>query len=236
MIKLIILDVDNTLAQPGKPVPNKVKAALKKFESEKIKIVLISGKPVIYLCGLASQLGLKNPILCGENGACIYTSHKFPPKNQYINLPLKKERQILNTLKLDILKKFKTRVWIQPNMVNLTIFLKNRKKISELIQFLDEYPNKLVKQKFNIFKHSDAIDVVPLSIDKGKALKKIISLQKIKKTEVIAVGDGENDLPMFSKAGISIGINLPNAQYNFPDIFKALHFIRVLLNKENAHG
>jgi HAD superfamily hydrolase (TIGR01484 family) len=235
MIKLLILDVDNTLAQPGKPVDERIKQTLKNLESKKIKIVLISGKPIIYLSGLASQLGLKNTILCGENGACIYTSPRFPPKKQYIESPSKEENQILNALQSDILKTFKEDVWIQPNMVNLTIFSRSNKKLNDLERFIDEYPNQKVKQKFNIFKHSDAIDIVPSHINKGKALKKIMTIEGIKKSEVIAVGDGENDIPMFSEADISIGINLPKTQHNFPDIFKAMQFIEETVNRVNIN-
>jgi hypothetical protein len=121
-------------------------------------------------------------------------------------------------------------------MVILTIFPRNIKKFNELERFIDEYPDEKVKQKFTIFKHSDAFDIVPLSINKGKALKKIKIMEGVKKSEVIAVGDGENDIPMFSEAHISIGINLPNAQHNFTDIFEAMQYIERIIIRVNNNG
>jgi hydroxymethylpyrimidine pyrophosphatase-like HAD family hydrolase len=90
-------------------------------------IALISGKPIAYLSGLARQLGLQYPILSGENGAIVYYSKDFPPQKSLIITAAEKEVRILENLRLDIVKKFGNKVWIQPNMLNLTIFQKTEK-------------------------------------------------------------------------------------------------------------
>jgi len=227
-IKLIVFDVDNTLAKPNMPIPQSVIKALKQFEIRGVKIFLISGKPVSYLSGLARQLGLQNPMLSGENGAIIYYSNKFPPKKSII--AIRKKAKILEKLESEIVNKFGKRVWIQPNLFNLTIFPMTERVKEELFQFVvTNASENSFKKKFRIYKHSDSIEVVHLYIDKGFALRKITRLNKIKKYEVIAVGDAENDIPMFKEAGISIGIGMSGTTYSFPNIQKAIQFVYKLI-------
>ncbi len=229
MIKLIIFDVDNTLAAPNMPISIDIVNALKGFESHGVRIALISGKPIAYLSGLARQLGFQYPILSGENGAIVYYSKDFPPQKSLIITDAEKEVRILENLRLDIVNKFGNNIWIQPNMFNLTIFPKTERTKQKLFQFVVTYASdKSLNRNFKIYKHSDSIEIVPLKIDKGSALRKIKVLEKLKKDEVIAVGNAENDIPMFKEAGISIGINLPDAKYNFPSIKKAIEFMQGL--------
>jgi len=235
MIRLIIFDIDNTLAKSNKPIEHEIIDFLQQIESTGIIVALISGKPTVYISGLARQIGLINPIISGENGAYIHYSSSFPPQQEIVLFKEESEIRKLEKLKLAILKEFDKKVWIQPNLVNLTIFPKTEKVKQKLFQFVVTYAShKSLNKKFKIYKHSDSIELVPLNIDKGFALRKIRVLEKLKKKEVIAVGDAENDIPMFIEAGHAIGINLPDAKYNFPDIKKAIQFIRALIEKENG--
>lgn len=236
MIKLIIFDIDNTLAKSNKPVEDAVVNFLKKTESSGIRIALISGKPTVYISGLARQIGLINPIISGENGAYINYSSSLPPQQEIVLFKEESRTKELEKLKLAILKEFGKKVWIQPNLVNLTIFPKTERIKQKLFQFVVTYASdNSLNKNFNIYRHSDSIELVPLNIDKGFALRKIRSLEKIKRNEVIAVGDAENDIPMFGDASVSIGINLPAAKYNFSSIEKVVKFIQDLLKGERNY-
>ncbi|MDO9098183.1 MAG: HAD family hydrolase [Candidatus Methanoperedens sp.] len=234
-IRLIIFDVDNTLAEPNKPIHDKIINIIKQIEASGTKIALISGKPSAYLCGFARQIGLQTPIICGENGAFINYSSNFPPEKEYINNPGKKEAELLEELKSGIINEFGKKVWMQPNRVNLTIFPKTRKIKNDLSERLAAFSTKPFFKELAIYVHSDSIEVVPSKINKGRALRKIRSLEKLKKEEIIAVGNGENDIPMFKEAGISIGIKFHDATYTFSNIKKALEYIIELIQKEKEH-
>jgi HAD superfamily hydrolase (TIGR01484 family) len=199
MIKLIIFDIDNTLAKSNKPIGDVAINFLKKTESSGISIALISGKPTVYISGLARQIGLINPIISGENGAYIYYSSSFPPQKEIVLFDSKKGTKKLDNLKLAISKEFGEKIWIQPNLVNLTLFPKTKMVKYKLFRFVSTYASDKSLNKFlKIYEHSDSIELVPLKVDKGFALRKIKTLKKLKKDEVIAVGDAENDIPIVS--------------------------------------
>ena len=78
--KLVVFDLDDTLAVTGQAVlPEDVKL-LKEIEKTGIKIAVCSGKPVYYLCGFMRQLGINDAIMVGENGAVIQFGISLPPR------------------------------------------------------------------------------------------------------------------------------------------------------------
>jgi hydroxymethylpyrimidine pyrophosphatase-like HAD family hydrolase len=94
---------------------------------------------------------------------------------------------------------------------------------------------KSLNKNFNIYEHTDSIEVVPLNVNKGIALRKLRTIEKLKKSEIIAVGDAKNDVPMFKEVSISVGVNLTDAKYNFSNIKKAMEFIQEIIKKENNY-
>jgi len=233
MLKVVIFDIDNTLAKPNKPIDAQIVKSLKKIETSGIKIALISGKPAAYITGLARQTGLQNPIISGENGAYIYYSSNFPPQKEIATMPVEEEAKTLEDLKIRIIKKFDNKVWMQPNIVNLTIFPKTKKMKDDLFRYISTYASsvKSFSKKLKIYTHTDSIEVIPLRINKGAALRKIKKIEKLKKEEILAVGDNENDIPMFREAGVSIGINLSSAGYTCSSIKEAFQLIEEIIRK-----
>ncbi|WP_321571855.1 HAD-IIB family hydrolase, partial [Parabacteroides goldsteinii] len=54
------------------------------------------------------------------------------------------------------------------------------------------------------------LEVVPKGIDKAASLERLLERVQIKREEVIAIGDGYNDLSMIKFAGL--GVAMANAQ------------------------
>ena len=80
MHKLIVFDLDGTLAPIGKGMTGEDIIKLRGLEALGYRIAICSGKPTFYLCGFMRQIGLQEPILVGENGAIFQFGIDLPPK------------------------------------------------------------------------------------------------------------------------------------------------------------
>lgn len=229
MIKIVAFDIDNTLAANNKPVEAETISLLHHLRDMGVRIVLISGKPAIYLCGLARQLGLEDVVISGENGASIYYSNCVPPREEIL-LDIKQYKiKLLNSIRMNLVKQFGNNIWLQPNTINVSCFHKDE----ETKTLIDEYVKKLEKSEefvncFTLYKHHDCLEIVPSEVNKGNVVCKIMERENIRSSEIIAVGDSSNDFPMFDKCGISIGINTKGrypVSYEFDNIQNAIKFI-----------
>lgn len=225
-IKLVALDVDGTIAKPGKPVKREIAEKLQNLEDRGVKIVLASGKSSTYLSGLARGMGIKNPLLIGENGCVIFD----PAEIKEFRLA---ERPVeISTIESEVISRFADSIWLQPTQVELTIFPKVRKALPELISCVRESVKPFSK-KVVMFEHEDAIDIMPSGIDKGKALAKISRLYGIKSENVVVVGDSNSDIPMFREATsfLIVGNKIGHCEgaKRFSTIKEALDFVEDLI-------
>lgn len=225
MTKLIVFDLDNTLAECGKGIAETDIAVLKQLEENGIRIAICSGKPVNYLCGFMRQVGLKQPILLGENGAVIQIGVDLPPK-QHAILPYSKLAKETICFVKDKIDEKLSDMWYQPNLVGLTPFPKSEDEFELIANLLEEYKTNL--KDVEIYRHIDSFDIVPVGINKKEGLRYLGNLLEITSEETIAVGDGVNDYPMFEYAKVAVGINVKDedrVDKNVSCISEALEYL-----------
>lgn len=188
-IKFVAMDVDGTLAKTDETIPPHVGVKLRSLESKGVKLLLVSGRTAPYLAGLARGLGLRKPLVAGENGGVIFDPLTLWEKKLDV-IPEK----VVTQIKTDILKDF-NEVWFQPNQTMLTVFTKDLARIEELyycvlkLKQISDYGLKLNK-------YCDAVEIMPKENSKGKALAVIKETLKVRREEMIAVGNTVVDLPM----------------------------------------
>lgn len=229
IIRLAVFDLDGTLAPIGKPIPAEIVEALRRLESKGVQIALCSGKPVFYLCGLLRQLGLKAPILLGENGADIQIGVDLPP-DVHFQLPYSWQAKEDIRFLRDGLKTLLPHLWFQPNVVMLTPFSWEPEEHAVMQAFFDAHPERT--QELDIYHHVDCFDLVPKGISKSEGLRLLGEKLGISPAETVAVGDGVNDYPMFTYAGTSLGIHLAEPERvtrNFPNIQGAMAYLEKVL-------
>lgn len=191
--RLIVFDVDGTLVEIGQPVRADVAEKLQNLENRGIQIALASGKNLSYLLGLARGMGIKSALVIGENGCVV-----FDPSNMEERISIERPMEI-STIENEVLKRFSDSIWLSPNQVELTGFPREKVLLPSLSSFVREVTSSF-KGKVVVLEHEDAIDVLPVGIDKGKVLSKMMKLQGIEKEEVVAVGDSDSDIPIFEQA------------------------------------
>ncbi len=201
MIKLIVFDLDGTLAPIERPLTEKTINQLLEIQKKGVEIAIASGKTIYYLCGLCRQLPLVNPILVGENGAIIQKGIHSPSSIYIRNYYSEDSMKSLSTLK-EKLESSIDYIFYQPNEAGLSFFptSDNFPKINEIIDSTE-------LKDCTVYRHSDGFDVMPSTITKGTGLKLLAEAINASPEEIIAIGDGTNDVPMFEFVKISISLN-----------------------------
>lgn len=213
--KMLVFDLDGTLCPLGKGILPEDIARLKTLEKRGYTIVVCSGKPTYYLCGLLRQIGLEHPVMIGENGATFQFGVDLPPKryHEYPYSALAKEQ--LRFFREKIEKACGSGVWWQPNEVELTPFIGEPSCFDTIQRILDENPDRLTE--LSVYRHADCFDLIPKNIDKLNGIKYLGELTGVSTQEMISFGDGVNDVPMFKGTGLSVAIG---GKLDFPTDLK----------------
>lgn len=236
MIKLVVFDLDGTLAKMGETIEKSDVEKLKKLEDMGIRIAISSGKTVDYLAGFMRQVGLKYPILFGENGGMIQIGVEWPPREAYI-LPYPKQvKETLAMLKNEIQERLPN-LWYQPNQIGVSPFPKCEDDFEVIAELLKE--KEALLEDINVYRHVDCFDLIPKGIDKKAGLRFLAHKMDFTREGIVAVGDGENDYPMFQFAGLSLGINVKDTNQvnkNFNKVSDALDYLCQLCEEERMPG
>ena len=205
MIRLMVFDLDSTLAPLGQGIGKREQELFKNLEKKGTRIAICSGKTCDYLCGFMRQIGLENPILIGENGAVMRFGVDLPPM-QFYRIPFSKETErALREIQIVLQERF-PHIWFQPNKIGVTPFPTSLEEFDEIEKILEVW--KKEKEEIQVFRHIDSFDIVPKGINKAIGIQYVLDVLGIEAKDIIAVGDGVNDYCMFEMAGYSIGVNV----------------------------
>lgn len=225
MIRLAVFDLDNTLAPLAKGIASEDLCLLRRLEASGVKVAVCSGKPAYYLCGFLRQAELKDPIFIGENGAIIQFGVDLPPR-EYHPAPCSPEALASVRFLRERIADALPGIWFQPNELCLTPFPRSEAEFDVIAHLLETNADRI--RGLRVYRHNDSFDFVPEGIDKASGLRRLCQLLQIDLTETAAVGDGVNDYPMFSCAGLALGVCVEDSSRvdeNFGSVTDALRFL-----------
>lgn len=255
--KMIVLDLDGTLTNDKKEITPRTKEALMQAQAAGVHIVLASGRPTYGIVPLAEELKLKENggfILAFNGGKIIDCSNDkvlFDQKldEQLVPLLYQEAKQagmeiltyqgegIAATNKNDKYVEHEAFINKMPivqydDFLNQLVYPINKCLIVGDPTPLHKLELRLAKElegKMEVYRSADFfLECVPLGIDKARSLDRLISTLGIQRKEVIACGDGYNDLSMIRFAGL--GVAMANAA---KDIQSEADFV-TLSNEEDG--
>ena len=229
MYRLIVFDLDGTLAALGKGIEPDDVNTLRRLEAAGARIAICSGKPTYYLCGLMRQVGLRAPVLVGENGAVIQLGVDLPPRDYFV-APYSDAAKRSIRLLADALSVEVPGMWYQPNEVGLTPFPRDAAEFDAVQRVIDRLAPQM--QDVIVYRHCDSFDITPDGITKKTGLARLGGLLGIPAEETACVGDGVNDYPMFEYGGLAVGVNVKDetkVDRNFVSIREALAFLEEVI-------
>lgn len=233
--KLIALDLDGTLKTSENVIGPKTKAALLKCQELGIKIVLASGRPTPGLRHESAQLNLKenDGYILSFNGAKVHSEKtgeviyekaltveqaknmiqrakdfKLAPmtylENDLIS-DMCEDSYVIGEAKLNDmgLRQIDDFIDFVDFPVNKVLLAENPEYVASVLdEFKAPYENEL-----SIYRSAPFyIEIMAQNIDKAASLDCLVKHLGIKQEEVIAFGDGYNDLSMIEYAGMGVAM------------------------------
>lgn len=255
--KMIVLDLDGTLTNDKKEITPRTKEALMQAQAAGVHVVLASGRPTYGIVPLAEELKLKENggfILAFNGGKIIDCTNNevlFEQKldEQLVPLLYQEAKQagmeiltyqgecIAATNKDDKYVEHEAFINKMPivqydDFLNQLVYPINKCLIVGDPSPLHELELRLANElegKMEVYRSADFfLECVPLGIDKARSLDRLISSLGIQREEIIACGDGYNDLSMIRFAGL--GVAMANAA---EDIQSEADFV-TLSNEEDG--
>ena len=110
------------------------------------------------------------------------------------------------------------KIWRKERVIKGTLVVSSTKERAKADSFRSHFGSSLSFSSTNTpaYPGVDFINVIAAGVSKGKALEALASFLGIPLTEVMAIGDGPNDVSLLSTAGLGIAMG------NAPDELKAV--------------
>lgn len=236
--EIIVLDLDGTLTNRDKVITPRTKAALMEAQRRGKKVVLASGRPTPGVLPLAEELEMKNygGYILSFNGGMIMNcatgevvfSQLLPQEANRRIIELAEEHRVdFLTYEDDhIVTNNKENEYGQKESWITHMPLVEKENLKDYLNFpvpkfllLDDGDYlALVEPKvkaalgknFSVYRSEPFfLEVLPKGIDKALSLARLLEVIGLTKEEMIACGDGYNDLSMIQFAGL--GVAMENA-------------------------
>lgn len=258
MYKLIAIDIDGTLINNNEEITQEVKDAIHAAQSQGVKVVLATGRPIGGVSRFIEELGLtkEEDYVVTYNGAFVQNTNTKKIVVQ-TNLTYENLQEVyalsqqlgspMHYFDLDY-------VYTPEKAINkYTVYESHTNQVPLYYQPVDEAPEDIqipkmmfiddkerldqtieaipasFREKYAMFKSAPYfLEILHPHVNKGEAVKRLAEKLSIKREEVICIGDGGNDLSMVEYAGC--GVAMGNA---IPAVKEAADF-QTLSNDE--HG
>ncbi len=230
-IKLVITDCDGTLVTPDKRITPAAVAAVKKLRNASIGFTVTSSRPPVGMRMLVKPLGLTLP-LGPFNGSSMVTPD-FAPITQHVIPPeaCKRALAVLAQFSVDAWI-FTNDAWVvtrddgkyvpheQKTIDHAPVivddFAPYLARICKIVGASGEADNlkacesamqtALGDSALAVRSQSYYLDVTPPGQDKGSFVAAMAQREGVALDEIAVLGDMQNDLAMFKRAGLSIAM------------------------------
>ncbi len=231
MIRLIALDIDGTLAGDDHRISDRTRKAIAHARERGIAVTLATGRMFAATLPYAEAIGIDAPLICYQGGWVQGMGgpvlHRTPLGEELARsaLDLGRERGWHTVLYADgrlFLRRivhpqrfYQRLLGPDPTVVtSLTslletltadkvLYVANPEQISGMARELEA---RFAGTAEVVQSHAKFVEVVPLEVNKGRALAWLADYLQVDRREVMAVGDQQNDLPMLQWAGMGVAM------------------------------
>ncbi|PMD67839.1 hydrolase [Companilactobacillus nuruki] len=237
MIKLIAIDIDDTLLSSQHKITPDTKEALQKALNQGIKIVLCSGRPLAGVSPFLQELGIigNEQYVITYNGGLVETvSGKLLSRKILNNSDYRRIVKYVNENKMQYyVLDDQSNVYTSNHDINrIAVIQAWENSAGILVREPDELPNDFEITKAAIVGEKETLDqyeqpvknefsddyyvvraadnfleIMHQGVNKGIGLQKLSEILSIAPDDIMAIGDEQNDIPMFkfAKTAVAMG-------------------------------
>jgi Cof subfamily protein (haloacid dehalogenase superfamily) len=235
--RLAAVDLDGTLLGPDKEVSAQNAAAVQRLNENGTRVIIASGRRHQNSIRFQRQLGLTGPIIACQGGLIRDGEQGNVVEAHF--LPLSAAREIVDEGEhrgVDVIYYHLDHLYVGKERDRWIDLYESRVgERTETLPDLDQLegrralkivwygdPDVLKRNRLEVTaQFQDKVDVLstelenlefmPHGVNKATALEKVARELGVHREQVLAFGDGENDVPMLSWAGLGVAMNHGNA-------------------------
>ncbi|MBU5210902.1 Cof-type HAD-IIB family hydrolase [Heyndrickxia oleronia] len=223
MKKIVFFDIDGTLLDNDKKLPESTKEAIWKLKESGVFVAIATGRAPFMFKELREELEIDSFV--SFNGQYVVFENKVIYKNpldpteleNLINYSASHKHPLVFLNEKEMTSNIENHQFIRSSIESLKIkhpsfdpdFYKGR-EIYQSLLFCEEKDEVLYLDKFKKFYflrwHEFSMDVLPKGGSKAEGIKKMIEKIGFKLEDVYAFGDGLNDIEMLEAVGTGIAM------------------------------
>lgn len=236
--EMIVLDLDGTLTNRDKVITPRTKEALMKAQKQGKKVVLASGRPTYGVMPLAKELELESwggyilsfnggVIMNCKTGETVFSSQLPVEANlRIVELAVDQGVNILTYEGDKIITMDKTCPYVEKESMINKLEVEQIGNLKSYVDFpvpkflmlddgdylamVEPRVKAALGKNFSVYRSEPYfLEILPKGIDKAHSLERLLERLGLRREQMIACGDGYNDLSMIQYAGL--GVAMENA-------------------------
>lgn len=238
MIKLFVSDIDGTIfdSTKSKNISARNISAVQKMIDAGITVTIATGRMYSAALPIAKELGVNVPIISYDGaliksveGETLYSNfltadiilevtNFFQKKNWY--LQNYSEDLLYCAVANDLTALYEKSIKVKCNVVGWDTMKNLTKEVCKLLAITHGAEETLeiifaLRKEFAgkievTQSHPQFAEIIPYGVSKASAVNILAEKFGVKKSEIMAIGDSENDLPMLQAAGQSVAMGNAN--------------------------
>lgn len=230
-IALVISDVDGTLVTSQKRVTERTRAAVAALQAQGIRFTVVSSRPPFGLRMLIDALGITAPVAAFNGGAIASPALQILNQRSIERDVAREIVAFLDAKRVGVWL-FTGQEWLTCDLAGAhvsheTITVQQRPHAVENFDAVIDQAGKIVgvsddfarleaieaearthfgTRAMAVRSQSYYLDFMAPGVDKGLAVRQLAEAIGVPLSEIVTLGDMENDVPMFHQAGFSVAM------------------------------